>query len=64
MSVILRIVQMHVRCDNQLKTESGWDILGQTMLFECMGIFVLSPTHECEIRDTLVNLLIVKYLSL
>ena len=45
---------MHVRCDNQ--------ILGQPMLFECIGICVLSPTHESEMRDYLVYVLIVKYL--
>ena len=57
---------MHVRCDNQYKT--GVDrgrILGQPMLFECilLGIWVLSPAHECEMRGSLVYVLIVKYLS-
>ena len=33
------------------------------MLFECMGICVLSPAHECGMRGYLVYLLIVKYLS-
>ena len=52
---------MHVRCDNQNK--SGADrgnILGQPMLFECMGICVLSPAHESEMRGYLVYVLIVK----
>ena len=39
------------------------NILGQPMLFECMGICVLSPAHESEMRGYLVYLLIVKYLS-
>ena len=55
---------MHVRCDNKYKTGAdGANILGQPMLFECMGICVLSPAHESEMRDYLVYLLIVKYLS-
>ena len=33
------------------------------MLFECMGICVLSPAHESEMRGYLVYVLIVKYLS-
>ena len=54
---------MHVRCDNQYKTGAdGGNILGQPMLFECMGIRVLSPAHESEMRGYLVYLLIVKYL--
>ena len=32
------------------------------MLFECMGICVLSPAHESETRGYLVYVLIVKYL--
>ena len=32
------------------------------MLFECMGICVLSPVHESEMRGYLVYVLIVKYL--
>ena len=36
--------------------------MGQPMLFECMGICVLSPVHESEMRGYLVCLLIVKYL--
>ena len=37
------------------------NILGQPRLFECMGIFVLSPAHESEMRGDLVYVLIVKY---
>ena len=33
------------------------------MLFECMGLCVLSPAHESEMRGYLVYALIVKYLS-
>ena len=55
---------MHVRCDNEYKTRAdGENILGQPMLFECMGICVLSPAHESEMRGYLVYLLTVKYLS-
>ena len=40
---------MHVRCDNQYKTGAdGGNIFGLQMLFECMGICVLSPAHEGE----------------
>ena len=54
---------MHVRCDNQYKTGAdGGNVLGQPMLLECMGICVLSPAHESEIRGYLVYVLIVKYL--
>ena len=42
---------------NQYKTGGG-----QPMLFECMGICVLSPAHGSEMRGYLVYLLIVKYL--
>ena len=38
-------------------------ILGQPMLFVCMGICVLSPAHESEMRGYLVYVLIVKKLS-
>ena len=56
---------MHVRCDNQYKTEADREnILGQPMLFECMGICVLSPAHESEMRGYLVYVLIVKYLPI
>ena len=57
-------LEMHVRCDNQYKTGAdGGNILGQLLLFECMGICVLSPAHETEMRGYLVYLLTVKYLS-
>ena len=53
----------HVRCDNQYKpgAERG-NILGQPIVFECMGICVLSPAHESEMRGYLVYALIVKYI--
>ena len=55
---------MHVRCDNECKTEAdGVNILGPPRLFECMGICVLSLAHESEMRGHLVHVLIVKYLS-
>ena len=41
----------------------GGAISGQPLLFECMGICVLSPAHERETRGYLVHLLIVEYLS-
>ena len=54
---------MHVRCDNQYKTGADRvNSLGQPRLFECMGIWVLSPVHESEMRGYLVYVLIVKYL--
>ena len=54
-------LEMHVRCDNQYKTGADREnILGQPMLFECMGIYVLSPAHESEMRGYLVYVLIVK----
>ena len=57
-------LEMHVRCDNQYKTGADrGKILGQPRLFECMGICVLSPAHESEMRGYLVYVLIVKYLS-
>ena len=56
-------LEMHVRCNNQYKTGADrGNILGQSMLFKCMGIWVLSPAHESEMRDYLVYVLIVKYL--
>ena len=56
-------LEMQVRCDNQYKTGAdGGNILGQPMLFECMGICVLSPAHESEMRGYLVYVLIVKHL--
>ena len=42
--------------------QTGENILGEPMLFECMGICVLSPAHRSEMRGSLVYLLIVKYL--
>ena len=55
---------MHVRCDNQCKTGADrGNILGQPMMCECMGIRVLSPAHESEMRGYLVYVLIVKHLS-
>ena len=57
-------LEMHVRCDNQYKTGADrGNILGQPILFERMGICVLSPAHESEMRDYLVYVLIAKYLS-
>ena len=57
-------LEMHVRCDNQYKTGADREnILGQPVLFVCMGISVLSPAHESEMMDYLVYLLLVKYLS-
>ena len=57
-------LEMHVRCDNQYKTGADREtILGQPVLFECMGICILSPAHESEMRGYLVYVLIVKYLS-
>ena len=56
-------LKIHVRCYNQYTTGTdGGNILGQPMLFECMGICVSSPAHESEMRGYLVYLLIVKYL--
>ena len=56
-------LEMHVRCDNQYKTGADrGSILGQPMLFECMGICVLSPAHESEMMGYLVYVLIVKKL--
>ena len=51
---------MHVRCDNQCKIGADrGNILGQSRLFERMGIRVLSPAHESEMRGYLVYVLIV-----
>ena len=56
-------LKMHVRCDNQYKTGADrGNILGQPRLFECMGICVLSPALESEMRGYLVYVLIVKKL--
>ena len=58
------MLEMHVRCDNQYKTGTDREnIFGQPMLFVCMGICVLSPAHEREMRGYLVYVLIVKKLS-
>ena len=57
------MLEVHVRCENQYKTGADREnILGQPMLFVCMGICVLSPAHESEMRGYLVYLLIVKNL--
>ena len=57
-------LEMHVRCDNQCKTGADrGNIFGQPRLFECVGICVLSPAHESEMRGYLVYVLIVKLLS-
>ena len=56
-------LEMYVRCDTQHKTgAAGGNILGQLMLFECMGVYVLSSADESETRGYLVYVLIVKYL--
>ena len=56
-------LEMHVRCDNQYKTGADREnILGQPRLFECMGIRVLSPAHESEMRGYFVYVLTVKNL--
>ena len=50
------VLEMHVRCDNQYKTGADREnILGQPMLFVCMG-----SVHESEMRGYLVYVLIVK----
>ena len=55
---------MHVKWDNQFKTGADRDSsLGQPMLFVCMGICVLSPAHESEMKGYFVYVLIVKNLS-
>ena len=55
---------MHVRCNNQYKTAADREnVLGKPMLFVFMGIYVLSPAYESEMRGYLVYVLIVKYLS-
>ena len=65
LSLVFRFqAEMHVRCDNQYKTRADREnILGQPMLFECMGICVLGPTQESEMRGYLVYVLIVKKIS-
>ena len=57
-------LEVHARCDNQYKTGAGREnILGQPMLYDCMGICVLSPAHENEMRGYPVYVLIVKNFS-
>ena len=57
-------LKMHARGENQCKTGADrGNILGQLMLFEYMGICVLSLAHESKMRGYLVCVLIVKYLS-
>ena len=57
-------LEMHDRCDNQYKTGADrGNILEQPMLFECMGIYLLSPAYESEMRGYLVHVLIVKKIS-
>ena len=53
---------MHVRCDNQYKTGADRENILEQPLFECMGICVLSPAHESEMRGYLIYVLIVKNL--
>ena len=49
--------EMHVRCDNQYNTGAdGGAILGQPMLFECMGICVLRPANEVYTYSFCLNL--------
>ena len=57
------MLEMHVRCDNQYNTGADREnTSGQPRLFVCMGICVLSPAHESEMRGYLVYVLIVKIL--
>ena len=56
---------MHVRCDNKYKTGAEdvggrGTVVGQPMLFECMGICVLSWSLEFEMRVSLLNLVLEK----
>ena len=54
-------MKMHVGWDNQYKTGADREyILGQPMLFECIGICVLSPAHGSEMMGYLVYVLIEK----
>ena len=56
-------LEMHVRCDNQNKSGADREnVLGQPMLFVCMGIRVLSPAHESEMKGYLDYVLTVKKL--
>ena len=55
--------EMHVRCDKQYKTGADREnIFGQPVLFVCMGICVLSPAHESEMKGYLDYVLTVKKL--
>ena len=55
---------MHVKCNNQYNTGADREnTLGQQMLFVCMGICILSPANESEMRGYLVYVLIIKKLS-
>ena len=57
-------LEMHVRCDNQYKKGADrGNILEQPMLFERLGMRVLSKAHESRMRGYLVYVLIVKYFS-
>ena len=57
---------MHVKCVNQYKTGADREhILGQPMLFVCMGICVLSSAHDSEMRgyldcQNLISLILFK----
>ena len=42
--------------------QTGEAVLGKPMQFQCMGVCVLSPAHESEMRGYLVYQLIVQYL--
>ena len=54
-------LEMHVICDNQYTGADRGNILGQPRLFECIGICVLSPAHESEMKGYLVYVFISKY---
>ena len=58
------ILEMHVRCNNQYKNGAdGGTILGQPMLFVCMGIYILSAAHESLSADCkiLISLILFKF---
>ena len=53
-------LNIYVRRDNHLKHGPGvGGGGGGKMLFECIGICVLRPAQECQIRGSLLYLLIV-----
>ena len=57
-------LEMHVRCNNQYKTGADrGNILEQPRLFECMGICVLSPAHESDMRGYLVYVIVKKRIA-